>query len=561
MKFWNVTSSIGANERSRQVSNVLYWVLLVGGCALFLLMNMYTTIKDDDIFHSSVGAQSIKPVRNLLDVLRSWVIYYQYDARLANIISFTFNGILGKTVFNVCNTLVFGVMAHMLSRMSTGRNSVMVLVMLFTYMVTAMPVPGETLLWATASFNYLWAFTASMLFIAYLLGHRNGRPGWLLGALVLVLSFFAGGINEGTTLGVFGGIVVYYLFNRNKVDRAVVIAMTGYLLGVLLLLTCPGAWFRASAEVTHEAGVFSLLVERLRVLVDLSLKYVTPIAALVVMVVALVSLGFKKAVSRSPWPWVFLALIGFAFVVGKGQPRLYFSASMAGFVVMAMGLYALLERAPWLRLAVVVAGLVICARFYPVNLSIMKHYQAFFNQVDADIRQCPDRQVVIKEPVFKDYSRFIKYFNFESDNYLIREESLCFHYDKDNIQFVSDSIYDRFRGGRLLEGAVPMPFVSQCGEIEEVLAVPALNYMAVKMSQDTVSRSYQMARAFKADHTPLLPVAYFPLLYQGHEYLIFPIVDDEIAILEFSPFALDGESIDLTRTGSNPSWPRLDDGV
>ena len=219
MRFRNDTSSAGLSGRANVWAEVLYWILLIGGCVVFLLMNIYTTVKEDDLFHSFIQDGSLRPIDSLLDAIRGWVAYYQFDARIANVISFTFNGVLGKSVFNVFNTVVFGIMAHLLSRMSTGRNSAMVLVMLYTYMVTAMPVPGETLLWATAAFNYLWAFTASMLFIAYLLWHRNSRPGWLMCAVVLLLSFFAGGINEGTTLGVFGGMVMYYLFNRSKVDR------------------------------------------------------------------------------------------------------------------------------------------------------------------------------------------------------------------------------------------------------------------------------------------------------------------------------------------------------
>ncbi len=537
---------------------VLYWVLLVGGCAVFLLMNIYTTIKEDDLFHSFIEDGSLRPIDSLSDVMRGWVAYYKYDARLANVISFTFNGVLGKPVFNIFNTLVFGVMAHLLSRMSTGRNSAMVLAMLYTYMVTAMPVPGETLLWATAAFNYLWAFTASMLFIAYLLWHRNSHPGWLLGAVVLLLSFMAGGINEGTTLGVFGGLVVYYLFNRGKVDRAVAIAMVGYLMGVLLLITCPGAWDRASAEVTHESSLLGMMMERLSMLVKMSLRYATPVAASVVMVAALVKLGFKKALALSPWPWVLLALLGFAFVVGKPQPRLFFSVSMAGFVVMSMGLYALLQAKPWLRFAVVALGLLMCARYYPGNISTLKHYQEFFNQIDGEIKQNPGRQVVLEERIFSDYSRFIKYFNFESDNFLIREESLCFHYDKDNIQFVPENVYQRFFAGRLLDEADTMPFVSVDNCIEAVVAVPGQDYMVVKMRQDTISRSYQIARAFKTDDTPLLPVSFYPLLYHGRECLIFPLVDDEVGKLVFSPHSLEGEMVKLVRTAPNPAWAKRD---
>ena len=558
MRFRNDTSSAGLSGRANVWAEVLYWILLIGGCVVFLLMNIYTTVKEDDLFHSFIQDGSLRPIDSFLDAIRGWVAYYQFDARIANVISFTFNGVLGKSVFNVFNTVVFGIMAHLLSRMSTGRNSAMVLVMLYTYMVTAMPVPGETLLWATAAFNYLWAFTASMLFIAYLLWHRNSRPGWLMCAVVLLLSFFAGGINEGTTLGVFGGMVLYYLFNRSKVDRAVVVAMTGYLLGVLLLLTCPGVWVRATDEIAHDYSWVSMVMERSSMLLKLSLRYVTPAVAVIVILAGLVKLGIKKGFARSPWPWVLLALMGFAFLVGKPQPRLFFSISMAAFVLVSMGVYALLERAPWLRLAVVVAGLAVCARFYPGNISTLKHYQAFFNQIEADIKQSPDRQVVLKERIFTDYSRFIKYFNFESDNFLIREQAMCLHYGKDNIQFVPDSVYNRFHAGTLLEDAMPMPFASSDAGIEVALAVPGQDYMVLKMRQDTISHSYQLAQAYRSDGTRLLPVPFFPLLYQGHECLFFPIVDNRIARLVFSPYSLEGESVELVRTGPNPEWTERD---
>lgn len=551
----NVIHQTGADTRSNRWRDVVYWVLLIGGCALFLLMNLYTTIKEDDIFHSTIGGGSTQPINSLMDVLRSWVAYYQYDARMANIISFTFNGILGKAVFNVCNTLVFGLMAHLLGRLATGRNSVMALAVLFTYMVTAMPVPGETLLWATGSFNNLWNVTASMALIAYLLWHRDSRPAWWKSLALLLLSMFIGGINEGMTFGVFGGLVLYYLFNRDKVDSTVAVVMTGYLLGVLLLLTCPGAWDRASLEVSHQAGTLSLLMERCRLLLGRSLSYVTPLAAVVILLVALFRFGFRKTLASTPWPLVFLVQLAFVFVVGKDQPRLFFPVSMSALLIVVMALAVLSRRLRWLPLVVILAGLAICLKYYPGNISTMQYYQSFFNQVEQDIRQAPDDQVVLKERIYNGYSRFIKYFNFESWNFLIREETLCRYYGKKNIQFVPDSIYVRFNEDRLLDDARLMPFsASGCPEVLDVTAVPGQQFMAVRLQQDTVSCSYQFALAYGQDGSSLLPVPYFPLLYKGHEYLIFPIIGNNVSKLVFSPFALDGENIDLVRNAPNPGW-------
>ena len=548
--------------RERRISNILYWILMIGGCAVFLLMNLYTTAKEDDLFHAYIGGGSGRPIDSLLDVFRSWVEYYRHDARMANIISFIFNGLLGKPIFNVCNMLVFGVMAHMVSRMATGRNSAMALVMLFTYMVTAMPVPGETMLWVTGAFNYLWNFTASLLLIAYLLWHRDKHPGLFKGLALLLVSMFIGGINEGTTFGVFGGLVLYYLFNRDKVDRTIVLILSGYLLGIILLLTCPGAWQRASEEVTRDAGFMSLLADRCRLVLDKSLHYVTPAAAVVVLLVSLFVRGFRKTFCESPIPLVFLVLLAFVFVLGKDQQRLYFAVSMAGLILVVMAVYALLHRSWWLRLAVVVAGLALCVKYYPANIAVMKQYRVFFNQVDGQIKQTPGRQVVLKMQQFDGYSRLVKYFNFNSWDYLIREETLCYYYDKDNVQFVPDTLYERYHGERLLEGAVPVAFSSpDCKDIEAVFAVPVApgpDYLAVRMAQDTISRSYQLADAYNSDGTRRpFPVPYFPVLYQGHEYLIFPMnykgdsspsiprVDNNTARLSFCPYMLEGDPITL----------------
>ena len=549
-----VTPHGAATARYRRLAEIAYWLLLASGCAVFLLMNFYTTLKEDDLFHSMIGGGSGRPINNLLDVLRSWVEYYKYDARTANLISFTFNGILGKTVFNICNTVVFGVLAHLLSRLCTRRNSAMALVMFYTYMVTAMPVPGETMLWVTASFNYMWAFTAALLLIAYLLWHRNPSPGWAQGLVVMALSFFAGGINEGTTFGVFGGLVLYYLFNRDKIDRAVVFALVGYMMGVLLLITCPGAWDRASMEVSHQSGLLTLLIERCRLVAVKSLRYVTPVAAVVLGVVVIVKDGIKKTFSASPWPWILLVMLAFVFVLGQNHPRVYFTVSMIGFIILTRVVHRLTEHRLWMRLSVIVIGLALCTKCYPANIRTLKQYQAFFDATEKEIRATSEPQVILKTRSFDGYSRFIKYFNFDSWNFFIREETLCHHYGKGNIQFVPDSVYDRYHSERLLEGAQGMPFrAPDCTDVDTVLVLPDQEYVAVKMRQDTISHSYQFAQAYTAEGTPIsVPVCYFPLLYQGNEYLIFPMIDDKVSKLTFSPYALDGEEICLVRTAPNP---------
>ena len=77
------TSALSPANRQR-LADAAYWLLLIGGCVVFLLMNLYTTIKEDDLFHSSVGSRALQPITGLMDVLRSWVDYYRFDPRTSN---------------------------------------------------------------------------------------------------------------------------------------------------------------------------------------------------------------------------------------------------------------------------------------------------------------------------------------------------------------------------------------------------------------------------------------------------------------------------------------------
>ena len=502
-------------QRAAWLDSAVYWLLLVGGCAVFLLMNFYTTLKEDDYFHSFIQTAqgSGDPIRSLVDVVRAWLAYMCFDARTANLVDFLFNGILGKTAFNVCNTLVFGLMAHLVSRLSTGRNSAMALVVLYTFIVAACPTPGETLLWVAGSCNYLWSFTASLLVVAYLLWHRNPRPAWW---------------------------------------QAV---------AVVLLLSCPGAWHRASLEVTHDAGIMSLLAERMRVVTTLSLKYVTPLAVLVIAVAAVIKRGFKSVFTSTPWPWIFIVMLAFAFVIGRAVERLFFPVAMVGLMIVLMALHDVTRRMPWARVAVIVVGLAVCAKWYPSNIMTMKAYKAYDDQAVAEMSQPGVRQVIAPARTFGGYSRFIKPFNYDSWNYFIRCQTLCRRFGKDNIQFVPDSVCTRYHQGRLLDGAQPMPFTSSMpSHLEQVLAVPGQAFMAVKMHQDTVSFTYQFAHTFDLRGERLVSLPYFPILYQGSEYLLFVLPDDAVARLKFCPFDLEGDTVELVRTAPNPQWATVPAG-
>lgn len=536
-----------SSARRHPLHGMAYWLMLLVGCVAFYLMNHYTVLMEEDMFHATIEGTHGQPINTLLDVLRSWWNHYlDCNGRTANLADYLFNGLLGKSAFNVCNTLVFGVLAHLVSRLATGRNSMTALAVFFAFVIFAMPLPGETMLWLAGSCNYMWAVTASLAFTAYLLWHRNSKPGPWMGLAVMLLSFLVGASNEGTTLGFTAGLLLYYLFNRSKVDRAVLIAMTGFVLGNILLLTSPGTWHRASGEVGGDLGMTISLSDHFRLLLSQSVKYVAPALAVVACLAALFIRRLRERLFSAPWPWIFLCLLFFVLILGKAQERPYTAFAVVAFIVMLMALDWLLDRQHWLRLVVIVACLALSVYKYPHHLNTIKAFQSHFRQIEAAIVQTDSRQVILKVPQFNGYTRFMKHYWLDSWNYFIYEEPWCIHFDKDNIQFVGDTIYNRFHEHRLLDGAVSVPFTaSHPDDVEDVLFVHG-DYCAVKMKGDTISQSYQFAQPTDSQGEAMTPIFYFPLLYQGHEYFIFPAFNNIIAQIEFDALGLDRPAVMLT---------------
>ena len=91
---------------SRRWHDVAYWGVLVVACVVFLVMNLLTTFKEDDLAFSLIEGVW-QPVDSLLDLFRSHCNHFMdSNGRTANLVAALFCGLLGKTAFNICNTLI-----------------------------------------------------------------------------------------------------------------------------------------------------------------------------------------------------------------------------------------------------------------------------------------------------------------------------------------------------------------------------------------------------------------------------------------------------------------------
>jgi len=546
-----------------------YWLLLIVACIVFFLMNVLTTFKEDDLAYSLVEGEWTH-MRNLADFFRSHYCHYlTVNGRSSDIISELCCGLLGKPVFNVLNTLVFGLMLHLLSLLTTGRRSIMAVSMFLAFLGCCYPIPGETMLWLSGSCNYMWAITLSLALVYYLLHHGKGQLGWGKTILLFLFAVVAGSFNEATSIGFFVGLFFYYLFNRKEIDRRVVVIMIGYLLGILIIAVCPATWNRASSgDIVVNLGLRELIFSRVYIFYEKICRFYTPILALVVGIVAILWKGFKPVV-RSPWTYIFLALMLVMFAFGIVNERPYAALATVGFIVVAIGVDALLARWPLARIAVSLVGLALFAYTGFYALKALQAYKIYDDKTVSEIMAAP-RQVVLKERTFDIYSRFIRPMKYVSTDFFNRELVYRSYYGKDNVQFVSDSVYTRFHSGRLLDGARVLPLTCDHPEIADtVLAFDGQDYMAVVLKVDSLPPTYQEARYYFFEQngdldakelerrrnygisSEFTPQGYYPLDFQDKHLLICPLLGDDVSSVEIS-FKGDISDGEMTLTRKQP---------
>ena len=543
---WGLNAS-----RSGRWHDVAYWGLLVVAFAVMLVMNALTTFKEDDLAFTLIEGVWT-PVRSFADLLQSHLTHYTgTNGRLADLVPELFAGLLGKTAFNVVNALVFVLMAHLVSLLATGRRSLLGLSSFLTVVGTCYPVPGETMLWMAGSANYMWAITLSLALVLAL-KRAQGKPlGWGMALVWLLFGFVAGGFNEATSLGFLGGLMLFYAFNYRLFDRRVVVTLMGYALGIMLIVSSPGAWNRMATDIALDLRPDDLLSSRWHIFMEKMWRFYLPLLAAAVGVFLLLRRRDRAVVRQSVWTYVLVCSAAVMFALGLNHERAYAPlVTVAAIIVIQAVDFLLSGRWQRLRLLAVIALLGLCAFTYVRGIIRLSQYKAYNEQVEREIAAAPG-QAILRERQFDIYSRFIKPMNYMSTNYFAHEVIYRAYYGKENVQFVNDSVYHRYHEGRLLDGAQLWPMTTKNPDITgDVLRLPGQDYIAVNLRLDTLPATPQTARySFEKAETALSqeelqrrqdyglttayePKGFFPLEYQGRRYLILPVPDSTITQIE-----------------------------
>ena len=197
------------------------------------------------------------PIENLSDIIVSMRNHwYSHNGRIvSSSLESLFIGIVGKPVFNVFNSLIFcftiGFFLYLCGYNWRSRW----LWLVFLLFLALMPAYGETFLWVSGSFNYLWTAFFVLGFLLLFRHYREdrlSRKHWLL----MPVAFICGWTHEIMTLPVSMALGLYMLLHIRKIwGRAVLPLMLGFMMGTAMNVLAPATFVRAGADdVADVAG-------------------------------------------------------------------------------------------------------------------------------------------------------------------------------------------------------------------------------------------------------------------------------------------------------------------
>lgn len=452
------------------LENKIYYSFLLGIAIFFFICNYYTPLIQDDYAYCYIyGPDSavIRPtsmrINSLIQVFISQINHYIFvNGRItSHVLIQIFCGLLGKSIFNVVNTMVFVLFLDSMVRISThNKRNVYILLLVYISFLVVFPNPGQTFFWLSGSCNYLWSITFSLLVIRYILFtpfellSKNKIVTLLLGVVGLLI----GCMNESITLGIAGGLFFYFVFHKEKFRTSNKSFFIGYLLGVFVILVSPGSWSRLqSSGMQSDFQIIPFFFSRTINMISVCFKLVLPLVAFFLFIYRIRLVGLKQE-AKDLFFWVFIVLSCFLFLLGMGEERIFLGLSVVSGIVILQEMAKFLNYKIIRTLVITCCLIVIPVYSYKAYSQINKYY-SFNKEVINSIKSSPKECVVL----YKEYlpQRFVYATVVNNDRYDYHNRVRAFYYDKEYIQALPKFLYEKRKASFFLQDASRTKYVCE----------------------------------------------------------------------------------------------------
>ena len=229
-----------------------YLPLLAIFLFLFWIFNEYTFLFSDDYSHG-YSAELGGRYDTFSKILNETVTIYLHwsGAFLPTIFGRLFCGYFAsKAVFNIANTIVFGIFLHFcislilqINRNAAGRK-ILVTILFSALWYLCCPVPSETMFWISGTVNYLWNSALCIMFIFCYMRYADTNSSTAAKSLLAIVAFLAGTTNVLSTMAIALALLIDFLSDRKKLHGDKRVLFVCFALGALVLYCAPGNFGR-----------------------------------------------------------------------------------------------------------------------------------------------------------------------------------------------------------------------------------------------------------------------------------------------------------------------------
>ena len=226
----------------------------------------------------------------------------------------SFDGLWGKSLFNITNTCVFLLFIILLLRVhNETRWSYLPIVLACILLL----IPGfnNAFLWMSGACNYLWV--AVLLLVFCRLMERDAFKTHYY-PLLFLFGVMCGWTNEALIVGFVAGILCYYIVHRKELTSHRAILLCGLIIGALFLTLAPGSIHRFLKGSTNAFSVSGAVHQLIASLLAMTNLRVLPLLLLVLILLAIIK-RIPSGYFSDNLTWFVAAGVSFLFVLSTGH--------------------------------------------------------------------------------------------------------------------------------------------------------------------------------------------------------------------------------------------------
>ena len=303
-KYSSIKNRFKSLYDNKKIKISLFLLICIVTFFMVYQLNKITQFTGDDyryhyIYEDYMPTDNVQRIQSFTDIIKSMKNhYYMWGGRITAHTLLQLFLMYDKAVFNIANSIVLVLLALLIylhcNTFKKIKCSLLIGIVMLLWFST--PVFGQTVLWVSGAFNYLWCTSIILAFLLpyrlYIDKDRTTKDGFISMVLMFLFGIIAGCTNENT-----GGAMIllqilfiaYYKLNKKIIPKWGISGLLGSIIGFILLVVAPGNYVRSEKS---ELGLIYMLIRNFKIIMVNSYYYILNLV-LILIILSIILINFN----------------------------------------------------------------------------------------------------------------------------------------------------------------------------------------------------------------------------------------------------------------------------